>query len=121
VKARIVKAAKARGKRLGNPKLFCARRPAALARKERADRYSANVLPVIPEIQRSGIGITARHCKSISSARCSDASRRRMEPGASERNLLACDMRHPSWKSPLVTGLLRSSEEGGFWVHCQRT
>ena len=50
-----LKAAKARGKRLGNPKLSEARRHATAARKESADRYSANVLPVIREIQRSGI------------------------------------------------------------------
>src|SRR5258708_10497621 len=50
-----LKAAKARGKRLGNPKLSDARRHAAAARTESADRYSANVLPVIREIQRSGI------------------------------------------------------------------
>jgi DNA invertase Pin-like site-specific DNA recombinase len=50
-----LKAAKARGKRLGNPKLSDARRHAAAARKESADRYSANVLPVIQEVQRSGI------------------------------------------------------------------
>jgi DNA invertase Pin-like site-specific DNA recombinase len=50
-----LKAAKARGKRLGNPKLAEARRHAAVAKKERADRYSANVLPVIREIQESGI------------------------------------------------------------------
>jgi DNA invertase Pin-like site-specific DNA recombinase len=50
-----LKAAKARGKRLGNPKLSDARRHAAAARKESADRYSANLLPVIRDIQRSGI------------------------------------------------------------------
>jgi DNA invertase Pin-like site-specific DNA recombinase len=50
-----LQAAKARGKRLGNPKLSEARRHAVLARKEKADRYSANVLPVIREIQRSGV------------------------------------------------------------------
>jgi DNA invertase Pin-like site-specific DNA recombinase len=50
-----LKAAKARGKRLGNPKLSEARKHAAAARMEIADRYSANVLPVIREIQRSGI------------------------------------------------------------------
>ena len=50
-----LQAAKARGKRLGNPKLADARRHAAAARRESADRYSANVLPVIQEIQRSGI------------------------------------------------------------------
>jgi Resolvase, N terminal domain/Recombinase len=50
-----LKAAKARGKRLGNPKLLDARRHATAARKESADRFSTNVLPVIREIQRSGI------------------------------------------------------------------
>jgi DNA invertase Pin-like site-specific DNA recombinase len=38
-----LKVAKARGKRLGNPKLSQARRSAAVANKEKADRYSANV------------------------------------------------------------------------------
>src|ERR1700732_646834 len=50
-----LKAAKARGKRLGNPKLSDARRHATAARKDKADRYSANVLPVIREIQASGV------------------------------------------------------------------
>ncbi len=50
-----LQAAKARGKSLGNPKLSEARRHAEAAKKERADRYSANILPVIREIQGSGI------------------------------------------------------------------
>jgi DNA invertase Pin-like site-specific DNA recombinase len=50
-----LKAAKARGKRLGNPKLCDARRHAAVAKKEKADRYAGNILPVIREIQGSGI------------------------------------------------------------------
>jgi DNA invertase Pin-like site-specific DNA recombinase len=50
-----LRAAKARGKRLGNPKLSEARRNAAAANREKADHYSANVLPVIREIQRSGV------------------------------------------------------------------
>jgi DNA invertase Pin-like site-specific DNA recombinase len=50
-----LKAAKARGKRLGNPRLSEARRQAALARKERADRHSANIMPLIREIQASGV------------------------------------------------------------------
>jgi DNA invertase Pin-like site-specific DNA recombinase len=50
-----LRAAKARGKRLGNPKLSEARRSAAVANKEKADHYSANVLPIIHEIQRSGV------------------------------------------------------------------
>ena len=50
-----LKAAKARGKRLGNPKLSEAQRYAETAKKASADPYSANILPVIREIQRSGI------------------------------------------------------------------
>jgi DNA invertase Pin-like site-specific DNA recombinase len=50
-----LKAAKARGKRLGNPKLSEAGKQATAARKESADRFSTNVLPVIREIQRSGV------------------------------------------------------------------
>jgi DNA invertase Pin-like site-specific DNA recombinase len=50
-----LKAAKARGKRLGNSKLSEARRHATAPRKESADRYSRNVLPVIREIQTSGV------------------------------------------------------------------
>jgi DNA invertase Pin-like site-specific DNA recombinase len=50
-----LQAAKARGKRLGNPKLFEARRHAEAAKKESADQYSKNILPLIREIQGSGI------------------------------------------------------------------
>jgi len=50
-----LQAAKARGKRLGNPKLSEARRHAEAVKRESADRYSANILPVIREIQGSGV------------------------------------------------------------------
>jgi DNA invertase Pin-like site-specific DNA recombinase len=50
-----LKAAKARGKRLGNPKLSEARRHAAIARREKADQYSANIMPLIREIHASGV------------------------------------------------------------------
>jgi DNA invertase Pin-like site-specific DNA recombinase len=50
-----LKAAKARGKRLGNPKLSAARRVAVAVRKERADQYSANIIPLSREIQASGV------------------------------------------------------------------
>jgi DNA invertase Pin-like site-specific DNA recombinase len=50
-----LQAAKARGKRLGNPNLSEARRCAARAQKEKADRHSANILPIIREIQNTGI------------------------------------------------------------------
>src|ERR1700736_6844830 len=49
-----LQAAKARGKRLGNPKLPDTRRHATAARKESADRFSTNVLPVITEFDGAG-------------------------------------------------------------------
>jgi DNA invertase Pin-like site-specific DNA recombinase len=48
-------AAKARGKKLGNPKLAEARKRAIQGNRSSAARYAANVLPVIREIQASGV------------------------------------------------------------------
>src|SRR5436190_815828 len=50
-----LQAAKARGKTLGNPKLATARKRAIEGNKAAAERYAANVLPVIREIQGSGL------------------------------------------------------------------
>ena len=50
-----LQAAKARGTKLGNPKLAAARKTAIEGNRAAADRYAANVLPVIREIQASGI------------------------------------------------------------------
>jgi DNA invertase Pin-like site-specific DNA recombinase len=47
-------AAKARGVKLGGPKLAEARHVATASVKALADRHAANVLPVIREIQRAG-------------------------------------------------------------------
>jgi DNA invertase Pin-like site-specific DNA recombinase len=47
-------AAKTRGVTLGNPRLHVARRSAVEAVKAEADRYAANVLPVIREAQKAG-------------------------------------------------------------------
>jgi DNA invertase Pin-like site-specific DNA recombinase len=47
-------AAKARGVALGNPKLHVARKSAVEAVKAEADRYAANVLPIIREAQKAG-------------------------------------------------------------------
>src|ERR1700751_3225697 len=47
-------AAKARGVSLGNPPLHVARRHAGDAVKAEADRYAANVLPIIREAQKAG-------------------------------------------------------------------
>jgi DNA invertase Pin-like site-specific DNA recombinase len=47
-------AAKVRGVTLGNPKLHVARRSAVSAVKAEADRYAANILPIIRETQKAG-------------------------------------------------------------------
>jgi hypothetical protein len=50
-----LKAAKARGKKPGNPNLAAAQKRAVESNKSAAGRYAANVLPVIREIQASGV------------------------------------------------------------------
>ena len=57
-------AAKARGVPLGNPRLSEARRSAVGAVKSGADRYAANVLPIIREAQKAG----ARTLRDIADA-----------------------------------------------------
>jgi DNA invertase Pin-like site-specific DNA recombinase len=57
-------AAKARGVTLGNPRLHAARKNAVDAVKAEADRYAANVLPIIREAQRAG----ARTLREIADA-----------------------------------------------------
>jgi len=47
-------AAKARGVKLGGPKLKAARKNAVVSIKANADRQAANVLPIIHEIQKTG-------------------------------------------------------------------
>jgi DNA invertase Pin-like site-specific DNA recombinase len=49
-----LEAAKARGVKLGGPKLAKARKSALTSIKAGADRHAANVVPVIREIQRRG-------------------------------------------------------------------
>jgi DNA invertase Pin-like site-specific DNA recombinase len=57
-------AAKARGVSLGNPRLSEARRSAVGAVKSGAERYAANVLPIIREAQKAG----ARTLRDIADA-----------------------------------------------------
>src|SRR5689334_6932684 len=57
-------AAKARGVTLGNPRLHVARKNAMDAVKAEADRYAANVLPIIREAQKAG----ARTLREIADA-----------------------------------------------------
>ena len=47
-------AAKARGVKLGSPKLDVARPAAVASLKAEADRFATNILPIIREIQKSG-------------------------------------------------------------------
>jgi DNA invertase Pin-like site-specific DNA recombinase len=48
-------AAKARGKRLGNPRLEDVRKVAVAANRKTADAFAANIRPIIREIQASGV------------------------------------------------------------------
>jgi DNA invertase Pin-like site-specific DNA recombinase len=50
-----LRAAKARGARLGNPRPAEALKRGRAALKANAKRFAANVLPIIEEIERSGI------------------------------------------------------------------
>ena len=56
--------AKARGVKLGGPRLAHARKEAVKAIEANADRHAANVLPIIREIQRAG----ARSLRAIAEA-----------------------------------------------------
>jgi len=57
-------AAKARGVTLGNPRLHMVRKSAVDAVKFEADRYAANVLPIIREARKAG----ARTLREIAEA-----------------------------------------------------
>jgi DNA invertase Pin-like site-specific DNA recombinase len=61
-------AAKARGVTLGNPKLSVARKGALNAVMAEADRFAANVLPIIREAQKAG-AVTLRDIASALNAR----------------------------------------------------
>jgi hypothetical protein len=59
-------AAKARGVKLGNPRLAKARAEINTARQEAADAFAASVLPIIREIQASGISSPRGVAKALS-------------------------------------------------------
>ena len=67
-------AAKARGVTLGNPKLHMARRTALEAVSIEAERFAANVLPIIREAQKAGATTlreiaTALNARGVATAR----------------------------------------------------
>lgn len=51
-----LEAAKARGVKLGNPRIASAREQARVAIQSAADDYCANVAPIIAQIRQSGVG-----------------------------------------------------------------
>jgi DNA invertase Pin-like site-specific DNA recombinase len=59
-------AAKARGVRLGNPRLAQARAEVNAARQEAADAFAASVLPTIRQIQKSGVRSLRGVAKALS-------------------------------------------------------
>lgn len=81
-------AAKARGVKLGGPKLAEAREIAVAAIKSLADRHAANVLPVIRDVQRSGAK-TLRGVADALNARGISTSRGGRWHAMTVRNVLA--------------------------------
>jgi hypothetical protein len=80
-------AAKARGVTLGNPKLHVARRSAVEAVKAQADKYAANVLPIIREAQKAGAN-TLREIADALNARGIPTARGGQWHATSVKNLL---------------------------------
>jgi DNA invertase Pin-like site-specific DNA recombinase len=81
-------AAKARGVSLGNPKLSEARRSAIGAVKSEANRYAANVLPIIREAQKAGAR-TLRDIAEVLNARGIATARGGQWHAKSVANILA--------------------------------
>jgi DNA invertase Pin-like site-specific DNA recombinase len=81
-------AAKARGVKLGGPKLAEAREIAVASIKSLADRHAANVLPVIRDVQRSGTK-TLRDVADALNARGISTSRGGRWHAMTVRNVLA--------------------------------
>jgi DNA invertase Pin-like site-specific DNA recombinase len=81
-------AAKARGVKLGGPKLAEAREVAVTAIKLQADRHAANVLPIIRDVQRSGAK-TLRDVAAALNARGISTSRGGRLHAMTVRNVLA--------------------------------
>lgn len=81
-------AAKARGVKLGGPKLKQARKAAVEAIKEAADQQAANVVPIIREVQRAGAK-TLREIAGVLNARGIPTARGGRWHAMSVRNALA--------------------------------
>jgi DNA invertase Pin-like site-specific DNA recombinase len=85
-------AAKARGVKLGGPKLKAARKAALASIKANADRLAANVAPIIRDIQKTGAS-TLRDVAAALNARGIQTARGGKWYATSVRNVLSRD--HP--------------------------
>jgi DNA invertase Pin-like site-specific DNA recombinase len=83
-----LKAAKARGATLGNPRLSEARENAADAVRAAADRHAANVLPIIREAQKAG-ATSLREIANVLNARGISTARGGTWHATSVKNMLA--------------------------------
>ena len=83
-----LKAAKARGVTLGNPRLTEARENAVEAVRAAADRHAANVLPIIREAQKAG-ATTLREIADVLNARGVSTARGGQWHATSVRNMMA--------------------------------
>lgn len=83
-----LKAAKARGVTLGNPRLSEARENAVDALRAAADRHAANVLPIIREAQKAGAK-TLREIANVLNARGVSTARGGQWYATSVKNMLA--------------------------------
>jgi DNA invertase Pin-like site-specific DNA recombinase len=83
-----LKAAKARGVTLGNPRLAKARDNAADAVKAAANRHAANVLPIIREAQKAGAR-TLREIADVLNARGVSTARGGKWHATSVKNMMA--------------------------------
>jgi DNA invertase Pin-like site-specific DNA recombinase len=81
-------AAKAKGVKLGNPKIEVAQAAAVGAVQAEADRAASNVLPIIAEIRKSG-AMTLRAIADVLNARGVPTPRRGRWHAMSVRNVLA--------------------------------
>jgi DNA invertase Pin-like site-specific DNA recombinase len=86
-----LKAAKARGVRLGNPKLADVRDRAVASVKADGDRFARNVLPIIREIQSSGGPPSHRAiARSLNARGVASAQRWGVDGSASRLDLAPC-------------------------------
>jgi DNA invertase Pin-like site-specific DNA recombinase len=60
-----LRAAKAQGTILGNPRLSEAAARGTAAGKSRADQFAANLLPLVREIQKAGVKQPQRHSRRL--------------------------------------------------------